>query len=75
MPATFCSLLIAPLCVERVAVRPTPADTIRLEVGSKEIDLLATWYLTRSSPYMVSGEVPLPDGRIQRMTEVAIPSP
>ena len=37
--------------------------------------LLATWYLTESSPYMVYGEVPLPDGRIQRMTEVAIPSP
>lgn len=37
--------------------------------------LLATWYLTKTSPYMVYGEVPLPDGRIQRMTEVAIPTP
>ncbi|HEX9894517.1 MAG TPA: hypothetical protein VGA78_11370 [Gemmatimonadales bacterium] len=35
--------------------------------------LLATWYLVEESPYMVYGEVPLPDGRIQRMTEVAIP--
>lgn len=37
--------------------------------------LLATWYLTESSPYMVYGEVPLPNGQIQRMTEVAIPTP
>ncbi len=35
--------------------------------------LMATWYLTDASPYMVYGEVPLPDGRVQRMTEVAIP--
>lgn len=34
--------------------------------------LLATWYLTESSPYMVYGEVPLPNGQVQRMTEVAI---
>jgi hypothetical protein len=35
--------------------------------------LLATWYLLDRSPYMVYGEVPLPDGSVQRMTEVAIP--
>jgi hypothetical protein len=35
--------------------------------------LVATWYLLRESPYMVYGEVPLPDGRVQRMTEVAVP--
>lgn len=35
--------------------------------------LLATWYLTESSPYMVYGEVPLPNGQVQRMSEVAIP--
>jgi hypothetical protein len=35
--------------------------------------LLANWYLLLESPYMVYGEVPLPDGRIQRMTEVAVP--
>jgi hypothetical protein len=35
--------------------------------------LLATWYLTDVSPYMVYGEVPLPNGQVQRMTEVAIP--
>jgi hypothetical protein len=37
--------------------------------------LLATWYLLDKSPYMVYGEVPLPDGSIQRMTEVEIPMP
>jgi hypothetical protein len=35
--------------------------------------LLATWFLIEKSPYMVYGEVPLPDGSIQRMTEVEIP--
>lgn len=35
--------------------------------------LTAYWYLLTESPYMVYGEVPLPDGRMQRMTEVAIP--
>jgi hypothetical protein len=35
--------------------------------------LLATWYLTEESPYMVYGEVPLANGQVQRMTEVAIP--
>ena len=37
--------------------------------------LLATWYLLDKSPYMVYGEVPLPDGTIQRMTEIEIPAP
>ena len=35
--------------------------------------LLATWYLLEDSPYMVYGEVQLPNGQVQRMTEVAIP--
>jgi hypothetical protein len=37
--------------------------------------LLATWYLTEQSPYMVYGEVVLPNGQVQRMSEVAIPRP
>jgi len=37
--------------------------------------LLATWYLVEQTPYMVYGEVPLPDGSIQRMTEVEVPMP
>ncbi len=35
--------------------------------------LAATWYLLETSPYMVYGEVPLPNGQVQRMSEVAIP--
>jgi hypothetical protein len=34
--------------------------------------LLAIWYLVDESPYMVAGDVVLPDGRVQKMTEVAI---
>ena len=37
--------------------------------------LLATWYLLDKSPYMVYGEVPLPNGQVQRMTEVEVPLP
>jgi hypothetical protein len=37
--------------------------------------LLATWYLLDKSPYMVYGEVPLPDGSMQRMTEIEVPMP
>ncbi|HEX6064909.1 MAG TPA: hypothetical protein VFZ04_11850 [Longimicrobiales bacterium] len=37
--------------------------------------LLATWYLLDKSPYMVYGEVPLPDGTVQRMTEVEVAMP
>ena len=37
--------------------------------------LLATWYLLEKSPYMVYGEVPLPNGTVQRMTEVEVPLP
>jgi hypothetical protein len=35
--------------------------------------LVATWYLVDEIPYMVYGEVPLPDGRVRRMTEVTVP--
>jgi hypothetical protein len=37
--------------------------------------LLATSYLLDKSPYMVFGEVPLPDGSVQRMSEVEVPIP
>jgi hypothetical protein len=36
--------------------------------------LVATWYLLDRSPYMVYGEVPLPNGQVQRMSEVEIPT-
>lgn len=34
--------------------------------------LYATWYLTDSSPFMVLAEIPLPDGRVRRITGVAL---
>ena len=37
--------------------------------------LLATWYLLEKSPYMVYGEIPMPDGSIQRYTEIEISPP
>ena len=35
--------------------------------------LLAVWYLLEESPYMVAGEVYLPNGDVQKMTEIALP--
>lgn len=35
--------------------------------------LLAVWYLVEESPYMVAGEVFLPNGQVQKMTEIALP--
>lgn len=37
--------------------------------------MLATWWLLDKSPYMVYGEVPLPNGQVRKMTEVEIPNP
>ena len=48
------------------------------KVEERKLDdsrLLATWWLLDKSPYMVYGEVPLPDGSVQRMTEVEIKTP
>lgn len=60
-----------------------PVDVEGTRVTAWKIDehrhadrkLLATWYMTEDSPYMVYGEVVLPNGQVQRMTEVAIPMP
>ena len=35
--------------------------------------LMAIWYLLEESPYMVAGEVFLPNGQVQKMTEIALP--
>lgn len=43
------------------------------EYRASDRRLLATWYLLEDSPYMVYGEVVLPNGQVQRMSEVAIP--
>ena len=34
--------------------------------------LLAHWYLVEDSPYMVAGEVFLPNGQVQKMTEIEL---
>jgi len=35
--------------------------------------LMATWWLVDVSPYMVAGESYLPDGRVQKFTEIELP--
>ena len=67
----FTVLEEVPLTVEGSALRAWKVEERR----HADRALMATWYLTKTSPYMVYGEVPLADGRIQRMTEVAISAP
>ncbi len=55
--------------VEGTSVRAVKVDEHR----RTDRVLVATWYLLLESPYMVYGEIPLPDGRVQRMTEVEVP--
>jgi hypothetical protein len=57
------------LLIEGSPVRATKVEERRRQDRS----LYATWYLMAKSPYMVYGEVPLPDGRVQRMTEEEVP--
>ena len=57
-----------------VNVEGTPTKSRKVEERRRSDGILtANWYLLLESPYMVYGEVPLPDGRIQRMTEVPVP--
>lgn len=57
-----------------VVVEGTPVTAWRVDEHRRsDRALLASWYLTEERPYMVYGEVPLPDGRVRRMTEVEIP--
>jgi hypothetical protein len=60
-----------PVVVEGTEVKAWKVEERRHADGR----LLATWYLTERSPYMVYGEVILPNGQVQRMSEVAIPAP
>jgi hypothetical protein len=64
----FTVLQRAPLTIEGSRVTAWKVEERR----AGDQTLVATWYLTEKSPYMVYGEVPLPDGRTQTMTEVAI---
>ena len=60
----------------QVSVNVEGSDVMSWKVEERRYSdrqLLATWYLVNTSPYMVYGEVNLPNGQTQRMTEVAIP--
>jgi hypothetical protein len=53
----------------RVSVNVEGSDVTSWKVEERRYpdhQLLATWYLVDTSPYMVYGEVPLPNAQIQR---------
>ncbi len=58
---------------ESVAVEGARVEAWKVE-ERRQTDrvLLATWWLLEKSPYMVYGEVPLPNGRVRKMTEVEV---
>lgn len=57
-----------------VMVEGKPIKSVKVEERRRATGaLFANWYLLLESPYMVYGEVPLPDGRVQRMTEEEVP--
>ena len=58
-----------PVEVEGSTVQAWKVDEHRHSDGT----LVATWYLTDRSPYMVYAEVPLANGTVQRMTGVDLP--
>ncbi len=61
--------------LEPVPVEVEGSEVVAFKVEERVADtgvLVATWYLTEESPYMVAAEIPLPDGRVQRMTGVAL---
>jgi hypothetical protein len=72
---------LVPLAVGFTVIGKTPVNVEGTEVVAWKVEerrqsdrqLMATWYLLEKSPYMVYGEVPLPNGQIQRMSEVEIP--
>lgn len=75
MPATE-TRVFAVLGKVDVHVEGTMVNAWKVEERKREDGkLVATWYLVEKSPYMVYGEVPLPDGSIQRMTEVEVAMP
>lgn len=59
---------------ESVDVEGTSMEAWRVEEYRTDGSLYATWWLLDVSPYMVYGEIVLPDGRVQRMTEVEVTS-
>jgi len=67
--STFVVLPQRDIDVEGKTWRAWPVEERNAE-GNK---LVATWYVVDEAPYMVAGEVPLPGGGVQRMTEVLVP--
>ena len=62
--------------IAQVPIKVEGRDVVAWKVEERrESDrrLMANWYLTEDSPYMVAGDVFLADGRTQRMTEIALP--
>ncbi|HEU0302851.1 MAG TPA: hypothetical protein VFR37_25540 [Longimicrobium sp.] len=58
---------------QRVRVEGAWVDSWKVEERvERDGRLVATWYLTEHSPYMVYAEVPLPNGQVQRMTGVSL---
>ena len=59
---------------ERTLVEGTEWDAWKVE-ERRESDrqLLSVWYLLDKSPYMVAGEVYMPNGDVRKMTEIELP--
>ncbi len=72
--ATAESRVFSVLGQEELTVEGTPWRAWKVE-ERRESDrrLMAVWYLVEEPPYMVAGEAYLPDGRVQKFTEVALP--
>jgi hypothetical protein len=59
--------------LQRVQVEGASVDSWKVEERvERDGRLVATWYLTDRSPYMVYAEVALPNGQVQRMTGVSL---
>ena len=58
---------------ERVQVEGEWVESWKVdERRERDGTLVATWYLTEQSPYMVFAEIPLPNGQVQRITGVSL---
>ena len=63
-----------------VGVEPTMVEGKSIDAWKVEErresdrNLVANWYLLDKSPYMVAGEVFLPNGQVQKMTEIELPA-